>query len=119
VTVTNSELLTGNHPAEMLTEIQRQTHYVLRAAVMRNPCPVCLTPSNLFEASGLDPDAYPIGSGVEPDYHCPRCHCKLRQTVPFFPQGQGGWFWRIDPAEAERIAALLAERRHEKGADNA
>ena len=82
--MTNREIL--KTPPSLLREVDRQRLFLLRVDGTPMPCPACKTPINLFDAAGLDLDAYDFGS-TKYEYRCPGCAAELEQVVPFIAGG--------------------------------
>lgn len=96
----NSDLL--KLPHEVLGEIERQMVYLIRIDLNANPCPVCKKMLNFFEAAGITIDDYDGGS-TKYQCRCPSCTAPLTQVIPFYPYGNGGWFWDTDPVFLQQI----------------
>lgn len=90
--MTNRELL--NTPEQMLSGLDRQRLFILRVDGTPMPCPACKQPVNLFDAAGIDLDAYDFGT-TKHAYGCPACGAELEQIVPFIAGGGPGWHWEI------------------------
>jgi hypothetical protein len=61
------------------------------------PCPACKRAVNIFDAAGIDLDAYDFGV-TEYTYHCPSCGARLEQVVPLFASGGSLWHWHLEDA---------------------
>jgi hypothetical protein len=93
--MTNRELLTT--PEQLLSELDKQRVFLLRAAGTALPCPACKRPVNAFDAAGIDLDAYDFGA-TEYEYRCPACGARLEQVVPLFASGGSLWHWHLQDA---------------------
>lgn len=89
--MTNREILKASK--EMLNPLDRQRQFLLRVEGTPVPCPACKWPSNIFEAAGIDLDAYDFGHSRH-EYRCPGCGAELEQEVPVFVGG-GLWHWGL------------------------
>jgi hypothetical protein len=85
--MTNEEILKA--PAELLGPIDKQKKYVLGMALVRCPCPVCGRAANVFEAAGIEVNAYTFGR-EKLSFKCPACAVELRKVVPLMGPP---WFW--------------------------
>lgn len=92
--MTNREVLQS--PESVLSALDRQRLFLLRVEGTPAPCPACQQPVNLFEAAGIDPDAYDFGQ-TRLEYRCPNCGAQLEQLVPFVAIGRF-WHWQFRTA---------------------
>jgi hypothetical protein len=93
--MTNRELL--NTPETLLGEVDKQRLFLLRVEGTPVPCPACKKPVNVFDAAGIDLDAYDFGTTRHP-CRCPDCGAELEQVVPLFPGGPNLWHWQLQDA---------------------
>src|SRR5439155_2209738 len=80
-------------PEHLLTQLDRQRLFVLRTEGTPIPCPACKKPISIFDAAGIDIDAYDFGK-TPYAYRCPGCGAELEQVVPFIAIGNS-WNWRL------------------------
>jgi hypothetical protein len=90
--VTNRELLSAAR--EVLTELDRQRQFLLQTDGTPMPCPACKNPVNLFDAAGIDLDAYDFGS-TSYACRCPSCQAELEQILPFMAGLGPPWHWQL------------------------
>lgn len=90
--MTNREIL--DTPKDVLREVDRQRHFLLRVEGTPVPCPACKRPVNAFEAAGIDIDDYDFGR-TKYEYHCSGCGAALEQVVPFITAGLTLWHWHF------------------------
>jgi hypothetical protein len=88
--VTNRELL--HTPSARLSALDKQRLFLLRVEGTPRPCPGCQQPVNVFDAAGIDLDAYDFGA-TPYAYRCPTCGAELEQVVPFLA-GETPWHWQ-------------------------
>ena len=72
--MTNREILKTSK--QVLTELERQRHFVLQVDGTPMPCPACQTKVNLFDAAGIDIDSYDFGT-TKHAYRCPSCRRRI------------------------------------------
>ena len=93
--MTNRQLLQTSPQA--LNELDRQKHFLLGVEGTPMPCPACARPVNVFDAAGIDPDAYDFGKTAY-EYRCRACGAELEQVVPFLAGGPHPWHWQLKPS---------------------
>jgi hypothetical protein len=111
--MTNRELL--EVPESLLGKLDRQRLYLLRVERTPVPCPACQTPVNVFDAAGIDLDAYDFGA-TKYTFQCPACSAPLEQVLPFIAFGGPFWQWQLKGTWLQdqlRNARALDERRSE------
>ena len=89
--MTNRALL--NLPEALLGALDKQRVFLLRVESVPMPCPACKKPINVFEAAGIDVDAYDFGT-TRYEYRCPGCAAELEQMIPFIAGGHPLWLWQ-------------------------
>jgi hypothetical protein len=94
--MTNRELLRYTGSDQLLTELDRQRRYLLRAESAPMPCPRCDHPSRTWVAAGVDVDDYSMDAGHT--YHCPGCGVELRYQLGMF--GGARWWDAAPRSEA-------------------
>ena len=72
--MTSRELL--RMPESLLGKLDRQRVYLLRVEGTPVPCPACQTPVNVFDAAGIDLDAYDFGA-TPYAFRCPACAARV------------------------------------------
>ncbi len=106
----NSEILSAL--PQTLTNIERQTRFILGIAQERRECPACQQPCSQIEASGLSVDDYPAGKSHEATFHCPHCKRQLTYVVPFMGPS---YLWRLaqplPPLESPQLIDAIEEQR--------
>jgi hypothetical protein len=102
--MTNREILRA--PGVLLSEVDRQRHFVLRVELMPAPCPASGRGLSFFDAARIDIDEYDSDSVTRHDCVCP-CGAELEQIVPAFPGGQP-WHWKF---KDDWLRAQLAKAR--------
>lgn len=89
--MTNRALL--RVPEQVLGKLDRQRLFLLLVEGTPIRCPACKTPVNVFDAAGIDLDAYDFGA-TPYAYCCPGCGAALTQVLPLFP-GLHSWHWEL------------------------
>jgi hypothetical protein len=102
--MTNRELL--RTPNENLSELDRQTKFLLQKEMTAVPCPVCKKPLDALTAAGIDIDQYDA-TRTKDQYRCPDCQAELELVVPFVAFGPG-WHWQ---PRHEWLTAMLDKAR--------
>jgi hypothetical protein len=93
--MTNRELLQSSE--QVLKELDRQRLFLLRVEGTPMPCPACKHAVNVFDAAGIDLDAYEFGKS-QYAFRCPSCSAELDQVVPFVAGGPHLWHWQLEGA---------------------
>ena len=97
--MTNREILKTSK--QVLTELERQRHFVLQVDGTPMPCPACQTKVNLFDAAGIDIDNYDFGN-TKHAYRCPSCGAELEQVIPIIAIS-GHWLWRLKQSWLQEV----------------
>jgi hypothetical protein len=93
---TNTELLNmSDAEAKLLTAIERQRRFIMRIQAMRQPCPNCGHPQDVFEAAGIPMDDYDFGV-TNHSFRCVSCKRQMEHCVPFISHGSP-WYWTLVP----------------------
>jgi hypothetical protein len=110
--MTNHEIL--NTPKQMLGEVDRQRHFLLRVEGTPVPCPACKKPVNAFEVAGITLEEYDFGR-THHEYRCPAGGAELEQVVPFLAAGGALWHWHLrDDWLQERLRKATAFDQQER-----
>ena len=97
--LTNEQLMNTVDKSK-LGSIERQKRFILRQNAVSNPCPNCGRLVNVFEAMGIEVNAYSFSGYNQQDgqYHCPHCRRELMHIVPVTGNN---WHWWLVPKTAE------------------
>jgi hypothetical protein len=117
--MTNRELL--HTPKQALKEVDKQRLFLLRLEGTPMPCPACRHPINVFDAAGIDIDAYDFGK-TEYEYRCRTCQAELEQVVPFIASGPL-WRWQLRETwlqdQLRKAKTFDQQGKSDAGADSA
>ena len=71
--MTNREI--SKTPKETLGSVDRQRQFLLQVEGTPLPCPACQERINVFDAAGIDINAYDFGK-TKHEYRCPKVWCR-------------------------------------------
>ena len=105
----NSELIRCTSD-RLLTGLDKQRRLILREYSVQQGCPNCGTQQNVFEATGVDVDAWDCNRGGETVGTCSGCGRRLLLIVPFMVMAGPHWRWPLVPIPPRNFDDEIEDR---------
>lgn len=105
----NSELIRCTSD-RLLTGLDKQRRLILREYSVQQGCPNCGTQQNVFEATGVDVDAWDCNRGGETVGTCSGCGRRLLLIVPFMVMAGPHWRWQLVPITPRNFDDEIEDR---------